>query len=226
MKRPSRGFTLLEVMVALAILAVSLVAILGINDGTVRSHAYAKRLTVATLLARSKMVDIETHFLHEGFTSEFDQTMEGDFSEEGWNDFRWRAEVVVPKLDAALATTIVRELVDKLLGDIEQQQTASDGGPTYDVRSMAAPFQGLLEGQMAQLVELLKRSVREVRLQVSWFEGGREETLDVVTHLVILPEDAQAASQMLPQLPQSPQTPLTPQAPQSPSGPGARQVTP
>src|SRR5690606_3778714 len=72
--RVARGFTLLEVMVAMAILAVSLVAIIGINGGTVRSHGYAKRLTIATMLARSKMADIETHFFHEGFTSQFDQT--------------------------------------------------------------------------------------------------------------------------------------------------------
>lgn len=183
MKRSARGFTLLEVMVALAILAVSLVAILGINGGTVRSHAYAKRLTVATMLARSKMIDLETHFHQEGFTSDFDQTMEGDFSEEGWQDFRWKAEIVVPKLDAGQTTALVQQLAAQLLGDI-----GGGGGddPAYDTRTMLGPYQGMIEGQISTIVETMKKSLREIRLQVSWMDGRREETLDVVTHMVIL----------------------------------------
>lgn len=184
MKRRARGFTLLEVMVALAILAVSLVAILGINGGTVRSHAYAKRLTVATMLARSKMVDLETHFYHEGFTSEFDQAMEGDFSEEGWKDFRWRAEIVVPKLDAGQTTALVQQLAAQLLGDLGKSEDGD--GPTYDTQTMLGPYQGMIESQIATIVETMKKSLREVRLQVSWMDGKREETLDVVTHMVIL----------------------------------------
>ena len=54
-----RGFTLLEVVVALAILGLALLAIFDLNAGAVASHAYAKRLTIATMLARSKMTDIE-----------------------------------------------------------------------------------------------------------------------------------------------------------------------
>jgi len=47
-----RGFTLLEVMVALAILAVSLVVLLGLRNRDVQLQAYARDLTRATLLAR------------------------------------------------------------------------------------------------------------------------------------------------------------------------------
>lgn len=186
MKRSARGFTLLEVMVALAILAVSLVAILGINGGTVRSHAYAKRLTVATMLARSKMIDLETHFHQEGFTSDFDQTMEGDFSEEGWQDFRWKAEIVVPKLDAGQTTALVQQLAAQLLGDIGGGGGGGGNDPAYDTRTMLGPYQGIIEGQISTIVETMKKSLREIRLQVSWMDGRREETLDVVTHMVIL----------------------------------------
>jgi len=188
--RVARGFTLLEVMVAMAILAVSLVAIIGINGGTVRSHGYAKRLTIATMLARSKMADIETHFFHEGFTSQFDQTMSGDFSDEGWPDFKWMAEIVVPDVDPSLASSLISRFAQDMLGGLaEEQQDAtrstSIGGPQLDLGSAAAGLEGMIEGQMGQLAETLKSSLREIRLEVSWRDGNREDKLDVVTHIYL-----------------------------------------
>lgn len=185
MTRTSRGFSLLEVMVGLAILAVGLVSIIGINGGTLRSHAYAKHLTIATMLARSKMADIESHFLQKGFTSSFDQTMEGDFSQEGWRNFRWKAEIVVPDLDAANTTALVSTLMQQMVGGIDPPDTGS-GGPTIDPNSMLATIQPMLEGQVTGMVETLKESLREIRLEVTWRDGAKEESLDVVTHLVLL----------------------------------------
>ena len=52
-----QGFSLLEVMVSLAILSISLVAILNLHSGAVRMHNHAKFVSMATLLARSKMVE-------------------------------------------------------------------------------------------------------------------------------------------------------------------------
>jgi general secretion pathway protein I len=78
-----RGFTLLEVVVALAILGLALLAIFDLNAGAVNSHAYAKRLTVATMLARSKMTDLEQDLYDKGFDAD-DQERSGDFKGEGW----------------------------------------------------------------------------------------------------------------------------------------------
>jgi general secretion pathway protein I len=94
--RKSRAFTLLEVVIALAILAVSLVAILDINSQAVYSHIYAKKLTIATLLARSKMVDLEQKLHETGMTPD-DEEDAGDFSEEGWPSYKWRAKIIAPK---------------------------------------------------------------------------------------------------------------------------------
>ena len=65
------GFTLLEVMVSLAILAVALVAISNLNGGAVAMHAYGRRATEATLLLRGKMLDLEDDLQKKGF-SDFD----------------------------------------------------------------------------------------------------------------------------------------------------------
>ena len=92
----TRAFTLLEVVIAMAILGVSLVAVLDINASAIYSHVYAKKLTVATLLARSKMTDLEQKLYEEALPADDDEDA-GDFSAEGWPGFKWRAKIVVPK---------------------------------------------------------------------------------------------------------------------------------
>ena len=47
-----------------------LLAIFDLNAGAVASHAYAKRLTVATMLARSKMTDLEQELYDKGFDAD------------------------------------------------------------------------------------------------------------------------------------------------------------
>ena len=99
---PGRGFTLLEVMISLAILAVSLVAISGLNGGAVAMESYARRATEATLLLRGKMNDIEDQLQKDGF-SDFDDEKHGTFDDEGASRFAWRAEILKPdvELDSA-----------------------------------------------------------------------------------------------------------------------------
>lgn len=189
----SRGFTLLEVMVAVAIMSLALTAIVNINGNSINAHGYSKRVTVATMLARSKMVDLESQFNEEGFTSQFDQRVVGNFSEEGWDDFVWEAEIIKPELEAANATTMVQNMIEQFTGQAEADMAAKEsaGGPTTAMDglagSMAAQFQPMIEAQVAQLTTTLEESVREVRLKVSWKEGKEMESVDVTTHFVILP---------------------------------------
>ncbi len=70
------GFTLLEIMVAVAILASTLVVLLSIVTNNVRSTNHAKMTTAATFLARTKMVEIEDEILDNGFTDN-DETRRG-----------------------------------------------------------------------------------------------------------------------------------------------------
>ena len=58
-RRAGRGFTLLEVMVALAILATSLLAISDVVAGALRNQVRARNLALAALLARGKMAALE-----------------------------------------------------------------------------------------------------------------------------------------------------------------------
>jgi len=53
------GFTLLEVMIALSILAVTFVVLLGLRNRDILQHHEARILTRATLLAQQKISEVE-----------------------------------------------------------------------------------------------------------------------------------------------------------------------
>ena len=53
------GFTLLEVMLAIALLAIALPILLGLRNFDLDLHERANELTTATLLAQEKLLEIE-----------------------------------------------------------------------------------------------------------------------------------------------------------------------
>lgn len=206
-----RAFTLLEVVVALAILAVSLVAVLDINASAVYSHVYAKKLTVATLLARSKMTDLEQKLYDEPLSID-DEEDGGDFGAEGWPGYKWRAKVIVPKTNGLSPEQLFGALFNfpmmggsgkdgagGLLGGLfgggaggaGAAAAAAAGGPqpagaAGGLMGALGPMAGMAQQQFTQMVDQLQKSVREVHLTVSWKEGKLTESIDLVTHVVSL----------------------------------------
>src|SRR5262252_387729 len=115
--RGGAGFTLLEVIVSLAILGLALMAIFDLNAGAVAMHAYTKKLTVASLLARSKMIDIEQELYDKGFNND-DEEKSGDFSDEGWSTFKWRAKILAPKTQGVSPDQLISAIFNiPLTGD-------------------------------------------------------------------------------------------------------------
>ena len=57
---PESGFTLMEVMVALSVVAIALMAIYRMHTQTLFMDARGRFDTVATMLARQKLADLET----------------------------------------------------------------------------------------------------------------------------------------------------------------------
>lgn len=64
------GFTLLEVMIAVVILAVGLASLFTSEVGAVKIAQRARTTTIATLLARCKMAEVEEKVLKEGWPGE------------------------------------------------------------------------------------------------------------------------------------------------------------
>src|SRR3954467_4429836 len=61
------GFTLLEVLVAIAILGLGLTVILGSQVGLFSSASRGERIGVATNLLRCKMSELEVKLLQDGY---------------------------------------------------------------------------------------------------------------------------------------------------------------
>ena len=90
MRRQSRGFTLLEVLVAVAILGLGLVSLLGLHVRNLALLARDQRITESTLLARELMTEVEVEpFPDVGLMSgDFEDRHPGEFP-----DLRWEREV-------------------------------------------------------------------------------------------------------------------------------------
>ncbi len=195
--RRARGFTLLETVIAMAILGLALMAIFDLNSGAVANHSYTKKLTVATLLARSKMTDLEQQLYDDGFQTDDDEES-GDFSEEGWSTFKWRAKIIAPKTDGVTPDQLVGAIFNLPMGDsasgdpLGGMSALLGGGGGKDAAGGAGAMAGAGMGAMAgmvqpmftQMIDQLTRSVREVHLTVYWQDGTQVESIDLVTHVV------------------------------------------
>lgn len=80
------------------------------------------------------------------------------------------------------------------------------GGPGGAAGGLAAagPFAGIIQGQAKTFIETLKKSVREVRITVTWKDGKVERSISASQQIVILPESVgKAGSDLSNVVPQS-----------------------
>ncbi len=82
-----QGFTLLEVMVAVAILGFVLVSLLGLASRSEQDVMLAERITTATLLAKRKMTETLSP---SAKTILAIAEEEGEFEEEDFKDYTWK----------------------------------------------------------------------------------------------------------------------------------------
>ncbi|MFQ5544256.1 MAG: type II secretion system protein [Nitrospiria bacterium] len=81
-----RGFTLLEIMVALALLSISLVILLGLRNRDVALSERARQITEATILARQRITAVSVAGFPDLGKSD------GDFGED-FPRYRWAQEI-------------------------------------------------------------------------------------------------------------------------------------
>jgi general secretion pathway protein I len=82
----ANGFTLMEVMIAMAILAIALVAVFQLQSQSISMSTDSRFMTTAALLAQSKMVEVEAG---STLTS---HSEDGDFGPD-YAQYTWHLEV-------------------------------------------------------------------------------------------------------------------------------------
>ena len=137
------GFTLIELFVATAILGVAMVYLLdGLTMAPDRANR-AKLRSVAALLARAKVSEVESQLFKEGWEDFADEEC-GDFKDEEWGGmtrYRWCVNIDKIELPGDINT---EGLVGKMLGlgDGEEGGAAGGGGGGSGLSSLLGGMGG------------------------------------------------------------------------------------
>jgi len=218
-KTATRGFTLLEVMVATAIVGLGLTAILSAQAGAFATAAHARNLSVATTLARCKMGEIEEHLYRDG-VQELEEDEKGpccDGDETPNVKCAWKIEkpqFPEPKLGELELDTGI-DFSPKPGGSSASGGAAGGLGPLGAMLGMSGgdssgalpPIGGAsggvgdIAGAMGsaggmdalggmlklvgtfvypQLKTIYETNARRISLKVTWTEGSKEYSFDVV----------------------------------------------
>jgi len=202
----SRGFTLLEVMVAMAILALGLTTILSSQTGLFATARRVQNETYAASLMRCKMSEVELEMLQNGYPL-IDQSESGECCEdEDDSEFscEWTIQTVElpqPGLqsdDAEAGADGLNDLVDGAEEGAQQQApvnplTGPVPGEVGGIDDLAGSLGqsasgGGMIGMALGLVypalkPMLEASIRKVTVSVIWFEGRKERRFEVIQYL-------------------------------------------
>jgi general secretion pathway protein I len=201
----NRGFTLVEIMIALAILAVAMTALVETQGGAVVATLDSQRYLTATWLAQEKLAEVTLRLDKEGFTTR-DINEEGDFSDlsltfgdDDMEDFSdYKRAYTIRQIDLALGD---------MSGAMDQLTEAGYGGSAEQQEQLEASQQGQdlssLGIQPDMVGDMLSPYIREVRVIVWWgpdseFESdeGCFSCVDITSHavnpsgLTSIPQDA------------------------------------
>ena len=188
-----RGFTLLEVVIALGIMATALMVLVQGQATAVMSAQDAEHLIRATQLAEEKMMEVQLLAEREGFSDQ-DIDEEGDFEEFGAEDFRgddlrldlgdelaeykWaytlrKIEIRMPPDIGGVASSLAGE---QYYGEEKSQQMDASQAP--DLGDVG------ISGDM--ITETLSDYIREVRVRIWWGDDPDDESqmVELTSHVV------------------------------------------
>ena len=208
-----RGFTLLEVLVAIAILGLGLTVVSSAQTGVFWSFSKATKLSQAPGLSRCKMAEVELKLLQDGYPL-MDEDEEGDCCEDvdipGYR-CSWKVQrVILPELPLGNAGADAGAPGDQApggeLGDVSPDPMANMGplgalatmgqavglGEKPGMSSFADAMSGSGGGGLASmfmgfvypdLKVMLEASIRKVIVTVHFKEGESDRELTVIQYV-------------------------------------------
>lgn len=162
------GFTLLEVLVAVAILAISLSSLLSSQIDSLRATRYAQGVTAAAFLAEYQLTEIEWQQREDGW-QQSDVEYEDTFDDEGWEGMRYRCLVDFIELPEYNQILEAKTDADEAAGEDEAYADAGD---------QAFSAIGLVWPIVKQAIE---NSIRKATCTVYWTDGKIEHEFEVQT---------------------------------------------
>jgi len=158
------GFTLLEVIIAMAIMLVAFASILMVQRSSLNTSAKSKQMNVVGMLARNAMTMTEAEILGKPF-SEIRPELSGQF-EEPYQDYSWERKV--------------KEIEFPNISALFQNPEAEDQAPPADGASNAN-----VQEQMGKVIfNYLSKSIREITITVKWKRGAGEQSYVVAMYWV------------------------------------------
>ncbi len=195
------GLTLVEVMIALAILGMALVLLIKSVATNIAASSSSYYMGVVADLSRGKIYDLEEQLLDEGF-QEGVQEEEGDFDDEGYPRIKWKAIIEpaeLPTYDKLMAlanggpgagsgsggeagdgTSATDKFQSSALGGM--MSMFGGGGGAAD-SAQGAQTGGFIQAQYTLIQNVLKASVRRITLTVSWSTGIHDEQVDFILYV-------------------------------------------
>jgi general secretion pathway protein I len=196
--RRTRGFTLLEVMVAVAILGLGLTAILSAQAGAFASAAHARNVSIATGLARCKMSEVEEHLAGPEGYPELDEEESGpccdgdttpnmrctwkiakpEFPEAHFGDLDLNASLSglgLPGIGASSASPAAPPAPGGL------PATGPNGLPDLSSVGGASGMAGMAMSFVYPILKpIYEASTRRVTVTLTWREGIKEHSLELM----------------------------------------------
>ena len=155
------GFTLLETLIAVAIMSVAFSSILVLESSAIHGVEKTRTMDVVTMLAKNAMVEAEQNFQGKAF-KEVKEEESGAFPapHEAYSWKRTVKEIKFPNLNPAA-----------MMGSEDAAESAGARG---------------LEMLTRLLTKFLSDSVREVTVTITWEKGPGKQTASVATYWVDL----------------------------------------
>lgn len=172
-KKAIAGFSLLEVMVALALLAISFTSLILVQSRATKLAIDAKKISTSTQLARYQLMECKRE-VQKNISMVSDFKSEGDFTELGQPDFKWECHAPRFNMKSPSASQIAESAKQ-----VPGQKGAAKPETGNQAADLSSPIMGMITDSLGD-------SVRELTVIVRWKNGEIDDETRVVTHLVDL----------------------------------------
>lgn len=161
-KSGDQGFTLLEVMVAMAILAMSMTSLLASQTASIRATRYAQQVTAIAFLVEFQLIETEYVMRKEGGWILQDKIYEGNFALQGWPEIRHKCVVDFLEIPD----------YSKLRAAKDESDRSKQGESGLYYKDASDKAFGALAMVWPMVKQAIERSIRKVNCTVYWKDGS------------------------------------------------------